>query len=168
MQYIELDQPPVVGQKEKWMCWAAVLESWLKVTKRGYRTQQQLAERLEALNRGDRAELGGAPVHSCYPEESLKLLNDPITSLRMDLVKRATIADISDYYRLIHDRGHLLVIYTTSGGSGHANLIYGVNPGSNYVTVMNPAHGGTYDNRSPSDLKPPLWIGFREYSLVTL
>jgi Papain-like cysteine protease AvrRpt2 len=161
-----LERPMIVVQKEAWMCWAAVLEAWLKVTKgmRGEWDQETLAQNSDYLKDLSSA---GAPTHSSDPNLFLKLLNDPILNIRMQISQSNTAQAVDYYYRLIRDRGYLFVVYTLPGGRAcHANLVYGADTDYDFLNVMNPSPGAGLQTRRPTELTGPLAVGYREYSML--
>ncbi|HSB64037.1 MAG TPA: papain-like cysteine protease family protein [Thermoanaerobaculia bacterium] len=137
--------PPLVFQPstDEWICWAAAMESWLRVTpNRKVRTRDELV----GLFQGDTDD-SGALLKKGLPRL--------ITMARMDVKafpKSGPGLSLDFLYQKLVERGHLYLMFSSSG-VGHANVVYAVDEELDYIGYMDPWPGMGYRSRSIGDFR---------------
>lgn len=134
------DMPPVVTQMDAWACWAAAMESWLRVVPgRKIRTQHDLMGEMEQKHL--LTDDGGLKLSKGLPILARKVgMNVAVFPKHKELT-------FQFLYDKVKSKGHLYLIYHPDGNQGyvaHAHVVWAIGGDWEWVYVMDPYKGKGY------------------------
>ena len=165
--------PPIVVQGVGYKCWAAALESWLRITpNRRVFTMNELLGYAMPLRTGFDVTLDKKGKEEPMPPGAINarifkvLLEDNFLNLRMEYQEfpgRGSVPDETFCEYLAYYQCHLYVVYTPGNANTdirHANVVYSADEEGN-LEVMDP-QAGMIMKKTASKLGSPMLIGWRD------
>lgn len=121
---------PAVGQMDPTACWAACLSWWLKAVQNTIKSQQEIFSLFVGQGEKQICSSDG----QIYPEILREKLgkNYPLFKMLTHDVIPAKLAD------WLEQGDAVMIGFTTSGGTGHMNVIYDFDPKASTVQAMEP------------------------------
>jgi hypothetical protein len=160
-----LSVPPVFYQTDLY-CWAAGGASWLRATKLGVATPEQLIARFGGYLNADGSLPEGDPDDPGALKGGLKEV------FRQLNVYLENITGFDFTYSYVSDKlkrkGHLLLLQGVGGDMGHTYVVYGVGvPSDDYFSVFDSLRGsGGHRNRKFSEVSGPngIYVGWAAWA----
>jgi hypothetical protein len=172
-----LRQPPSVTQGEGYKCWAAAMESWLKVTPGRPKWPQELLLSSAGMfthKTGFEPPGTGLPPGAIDANGFKEMVASEIMGIRMmwEETPQGTSLGDEDIFDKLWEHGYLYVSFTSSRGNDpnqgfrHCVVVWGADADGN-IQIMNPTTGA-YENKTVDYLRSPLLIAYRPPELFTL
>jgi hypothetical protein len=134
------------------LCWAAGSASWLRGTKRGTATVDDLKKKYQALGKLDSSD--------ALPEQNM---SEVFLDIGISL-KSMPAVDFTYCFVLekLKTKGHLVLMSGSAGNSmGHTRVVYGVgDPTNEYFSVFDPLKGHGFETPRFSGLSGNIYVGW--------